>query len=1084
VRAWLVLALVVAATVGVLTALTWRLLGGQARGAEIATVLALPVGVLAVVVPLFQRRAGELKRPRELSSGSTAEVTTDMAPILARDGHVLGVSPARLSGVGHVVQLPGLTPYLQRAHDAELREKVARTADGGHSALVVLVGDSTIGKTRALYEALREHPDVCHWPMAVPTDVDELNALLEGHKIVPGTVLWLDEIQRYLFGSAGAKAARGLRFLLNAHCQIIVVGTTWLVHSEELRRKGNLGDPNADARALLEGPFTYLIPVPDRLIREQRQSLALTDQRLADAVTASGEDGRVIQHLTGGPELLIAYRSGGMFMPVEHALITAAIDARRLGHHEPISGELLTAAADGYLSPGERPGAADWATTALVAITAGKRADGTHTDARDLTALRTYRTASGQPDAQYEPDDFLYQPISTSRQDCLGPSALWDAFVHHAAPGDLYDLGRSARDRGLYRYAALLWRQAVTLGDAQSPLDLIDTVRQLGPEAINDVCTWVARQAFLEDPWYTGQLLLKFHELGAREPISALLARDPAACVPPNDLSGCGHLLAALWEVGAVDQITTLLARDPAANVPVSVLEDDLYELLDLLEALQKVQAASALRTLADRITRLQLDGADWEAYNWEIVSLVKQLKEAGQEDAANKLAINIAANFPLDQRITVPLILRDLHRLKARDAVTLLADRAAQHAPYNFDIPDLIEALHDVGAAPALTVLVNRAVTQNPDSYTDQYMLLTALQKAGATEALEALARRAALDTPEYVASLLDDLVSVDAERAVQVLLSRDIASEVSLTRGTDGLLSTLFESEADDAVRRLLSRDPANQIQLDDPAAIAWLLNDLAEVGAEDAVKVLLARDPVSNVLLDDPRGVRHLLEALDMVSAHDAAAMLAHRISRQALVNRTPDADRLPEEPGLGDLLKAMHAIGATDAIAFLTARAAREIPLDHPRQLGDLLRAMHKIGASDATASLASRAACEISLDDQWQVQNLLEILHEIGAARPIAILLSRDPAAHVQPTQPMPLALGPSEDLVDVLEKLGASAAARLLLSRQANAAAHPGAFARLIDHTAASDLSGQLHRFGREPDSSPSQPWTWRDLSP
>lgn len=127
----------------------WR--AGQ--GAEIATVLALPACVLAAVVPLFQARAVQLKRLGGLSPGPAAEVAAYMAPVLARDAHVLGVSPAQHSGAGQMPQLPALTPYLARVHDAKLRETVAETADGGLSALVVLVGDSAIGKTRALYEA-------------------------------------------------------------------------------------------------------------------------------------------------------------------------------------------------------------------------------------------------------------------------------------------------------------------------------------------------------------------------------------------------------------------------------------------------------------------------------------------------------------------------------------------------------------------------------------------------------------------------------------------------------------------------------------------------------------------------------------------------------------------------------------------------------------------------------------------------------------------------------------------------------------------------------------------------------------------
>ena len=39
------------------------------------------------------------------------------------------------------------------------------------------------------------------------------------------------------------------------------------------------------------------------------------------ALKAGAADGRVIQHLTGGPELLDAYLDGSLFTPVERALI-------------------------------------------------------------------------------------------------------------------------------------------------------------------------------------------------------------------------------------------------------------------------------------------------------------------------------------------------------------------------------------------------------------------------------------------------------------------------------------------------------------------------------------------------------------------------------------------------------------------------------------------------------------------------------------------------------------------------------------------------------------------------------------------
>ena len=132
---------------------------------------------------------------------------------------------------------------------------------------------------------------------------------------------------------------RLLRNTLAATDGAVAVGALWpRPYLEELTATGNSPDVHAAARALLDGPRTHRITVPDCLTGHQQQelaALAASDKRLAAALAASGPDGDVIQHLTGGPELLHAYTSGGLFTPVEHALITAALDARRLGHQSP-----------------------------------------------------------------------------------------------------------------------------------------------------------------------------------------------------------------------------------------------------------------------------------------------------------------------------------------------------------------------------------------------------------------------------------------------------------------------------------------------------------------------------------------------------------------------------------------------------------------------------------------------------------------------------------------------------------------------------------------------------------------------------
>jgi hypothetical protein len=48
------------------------------------------------------------------------------------------------------------------------------------------------------------------------------------------------------------------------------------------------------------------------------------------------------------------------------------------------------------------------------------------------------------------------------------------------------------------------------------------------------------------------------------------------------------------------------------------------------------------------------------------------------------------------------------------------------------------------------------------------------------------------------------------------------------------------LRQAGASDAVAALLARDPAGQVSLEDPGAVAYLLQVLREAGASDAVRL----------------------------------------------------------------------------------------------------------------------------------------------------------------------------------------------------------------------------------------------------
>jgi len=127
-------------------------------------------------------------------------------PIAELDAHALGVAIAALpAGSGSLGSDLGLTPYLERPHDAILRAEISKAALGA-SLFVLLTGNSTTGKTRALYEGIRTNQIIRGWPLLRPIDGYELNVLLNQERVGPGTALWLNETQRYLFGADGEAA--------------------------------------------------------------------------------------------------------------------------------------------------------------------------------------------------------------------------------------------------------------------------------------------------------------------------------------------------------------------------------------------------------------------------------------------------------------------------------------------------------------------------------------------------------------------------------------------------------------------------------------------------------------------------------------------------------------------------------------------------------------------------------------------------------------------------------------------------------------------------------------------------------------
>lgn len=391
------------------------------------------------------------------------------------DPYALEVHPA-VTLDGRDTEAPQHLPrYIPREHDRRLAAVVARAA-AGSSAIAVLVADSSSGKTRACWEAIRALGARSGWRLWHPINPGRPQALLAGLRAIePHTVLWLNEAQHYLLtegSDLGERAAAGLRELLNdpARAPVLVLGTLWTSFYTALTAEPGLGhDAHAQARALLTGAQ---IEVPSAFTGDALQaarSAAVHDPRVALAVRCA-EDGRIAQFLAGAPELERRYRTAE---PGVRALIEAAMDTLRLGCGPLIPHSLLRSAAPGYIADAQWQNTGDdWLDAALAECARPSR--GTR---GPLTAPRTEPCETPPPEPVYRLADHLEQVGRRERSDAAVPASLWTALLNLAPAENCRRLGLAAEERGYYRYAVKFYLRAHDPAATTAAADLLARTR-------------------------------------------------------------------------------------------------------------------------------------------------------------------------------------------------------------------------------------------------------------------------------------------------------------------------------------------------------------------------------------------------------------------------------------------------------------------------------------------------------------------------------------------------------------------------------------------------------------------------------
>ncbi|MFF0086630.1 hypothetical protein ACFYR1_44170 [Streptomyces canus] len=249
--------------------------GRQADVVAVARVLAREA---AWDVPDLAERVRELWVRARRAQGAgrlIGEFPRDVPLVL--DGG-LGIHPA-LDVDGARDRIGILPDYVPRDHDARLKG-VVDAAVAGRSGIAVLVGGSSTGKTRALWQAVRDLPDDWRlWHPLTPTAPEAALAALPD--IAPKTV-GLNGAQHYLGPDPlGEQVAAGLRELLTdpSRAPVLVLGTLWRDHWVTLTTR----DRHPGACALLS---EHKIDVPKAFTPTDLAALGATgkaDPRLTQA---------------------------------------------------------------------------------------------------------------------------------------------------------------------------------------------------------------------------------------------------------------------------------------------------------------------------------------------------------------------------------------------------------------------------------------------------------------------------------------------------------------------------------------------------------------------------------------------------------------------------------------------------------------------------------------------------------------------------------------------------------------------------------------------------------------------------------
>ncbi|MFD7602357.1 hypothetical protein ACFWAN_17800 [Streptomyces mirabilis] len=650
-------------------------------------------------------------------------------PIGDWDPHELEVHPAGPALSKHqpagLSILPG---YVMRDHDRVLDEVVSDAA-GGHSRMVVLVGTSSTGKTRACWEAVQPLAS-SGWRLWHPFDPTRGEAALEGlQQVRPCTVVWLNEAQHYLGNPrTGERVAAAIHGLLTDTTRgpILVLGTLWPEYADEFAALVPPGKPDrySRVRELLAGR-TLTVPESfnQQALREAASLAKDGDLLLADALTRATASGRVAQDLAGAPELLRRYEQSTL---AARALLEAAMDARRfgVGLHLP-QAFLIDAAAD-YLSDDDFDQLAEnWAESAFADLArpvhgkqAALRCTSPRSARRPPNSLTTVTSRAVSAGPMFRLADYLEQHGRKSRRVVCPPDSFWHAaYTHLTESEDLNNLAEAAEDRHRLQWAYHLRSRAADAGDASAKVHMGRMRASLGHD--KEAIGHFEEAAEAGSSAALCELALMFYRRGGMQPAQALLG----LAVDAGNRRALHHLTLILVEADDWEGAEAVACRAAEAGDPLglSVLAEERDKVGD--------------PTGAESLYRRAADAGDSRA----LLELVRLRRKAGDREGAVALEEQAVSAGGLSK-------LQDLAMLRDMAGDTAgaeaLARRAVDAGAYQAANLLALKRMGDCDWEEAEALLLPAAKVGDADALT---FLAQLRDRSGDRTGAEELARKAA---------------------------------------------------------------------------------------------------------------------------------------------------------------------------------------------------------------------------------------------------------------------------------------------------------------------------------------------------